>query len=110
MQYEFDKKEAGERAEQDKQAAVDAAEKKKQAIILYSVIGGLMVVLVFAGFVFRSLRITRRQKQLIEQQKHLVEEKQKEILDSIHYARRIQTALLPTEKYIDKTLKRLTGT
>jgi uncharacterized protein YlzI (FlbEa/FlbD family) len=44
---------------------------------------------------------------LIEQQKYLVEEKQKEILDSIHYARRIQTALLPTERYVDKTLTRL---
>jgi hypothetical protein len=64
-------------------------------------------VLLFAGFIFRSLRITRKQKQIIEQQKHLVEEKQKEILDSIHYARRIQTALLPTDKYIEKSLKRL---
>jgi hypothetical protein len=44
---------------------------------------------------------------LIEKQKRFVEEKQKEILDSIYYARRIQNAILPTEKYIDKTLKRL---
>ncbi len=43
----------------------------------------------------------------INRQKHLVEEKQQEVLDSIHYAKRIQTALLPPEKYIDKTLKRL---
>lgn len=39
----------------------------------------------------------------------LIEEKQKEILDSIRYAKRIQQSLLPTEKYIDKTLKRLKG-
>jgi hypothetical protein len=37
----------------------------------------------------------------------LVEEKQKEILDSINYAKRIQMALLPNEKYIDKSLNRL---
>lgn len=36
-----------------------------------------------------------------------VEEKQKEILDSIHYAKRIQRSLLPTEKYIEKKLKEL---
>lgn len=36
-----------------------------------------------------------------------VEEKQKEILDSIRYAKRIQQSLLPTEKYIDKKLKEL---
>jgi len=36
-----------------------------------------------------------------------VEEHQKEIIDSITYARRIQRSLLPTEKYIDKNLNRL---
>lgn len=34
----------------------------------------------------------------------LLEEKQKEILDSIHYARRIQYTQLPTEKYINRVL------
>ena len=95
------------KADQDKKDAVAVSEARKQKIVLWSVISGLMLVLGFAGFIFRSLRITGRQKQLIEQQKHLVEEKQKEILDSIRYAKRIQTALMPTEKYIDKTLKRL---
>ena len=35
------------------------------------------------------------------------EERQKEILDSIHYAKRIQTALMPHEKLINKNLNRL---
>ena len=107
MNYEFEKKEAAQKAEQEKQQAVAEADKKKQQVILYSVLGGLLVVILFAGFIFRALRITRKQKLLIEQQKKIVEDKQKEILDSIHYARRIQNAILPTEKYIDKTLKRL---
>lgn len=38
-------------------------------------------------------------------QKELVETKQKEILDSIRYAKRIQMALLPSDKYIDRVLK-----
>ena len=77
----------------------------------------------FAGFIFRSLRTTRKQKELIEQQKELVEfqkleveqqkliveEHQKEIIDSITYARRIQQSLLPTEKYIENSFKRLRG-
>lgn len=37
----------------------------------------------------------------------IISEKQKEILDSIHYAKRIQLSLLPTEKYIERQLKRL---
>ncbi len=37
----------------------------------------------------------------------IIENKQKEIIDSIMYARRIQDSLSPTEKYIDTQLKRL---
>jgi hypothetical protein len=37
----------------------------------------------------------------------LGEEKNKSITDSIQYAKRIQQSLLPTEKYIEKSLKRL---
>lgn len=37
----------------------------------------------------------------------LIAEKQKEILDSIRYAKRIQQSLLPTDKYIERNLKRL---
>ena len=43
----------------------------------------------------------------IEMEKLLVEEKNKEILDSIHYSKRIQNALLPSEKYIERNLNRL---
>jgi hypothetical protein len=39
-------------------------------------------------------------------QKQLVEEKQKEILSSIEYAQRIQRSLLPTEKFIERIIKK----
>ena len=41
----------------------------------------------------------------IKEQKHLVEEKQKEILDSINYAQRIQYSLLASKKLLDENLK-----
>ena len=44
------------------------------------------------------------QKTIIEQKK-LVQEKQKEIIDSITYAKRIQEAILPPENYWSKYLK-----
>ena len=50
-----------------------------------------------------NLRYSRE----INEQKNLIEEKNKDITSSIRYAKRIQDALLPTEKYIHKTLKRL---
>ncbi|HYG53234.1 MAG TPA: hypothetical protein VD905_20180, partial [Flavobacteriales bacterium] len=65
---------------------------------------GLMVVVAII-----SLRASRQKKKdnlLIAEQKTLVEEKQREILDSIHYAKRIQRALLPSEKYISRNLKK----
>jgi hypothetical protein len=40
------------------------------------------------------------------EQKKLIEHKQKEILDSITYARRIQHAHLPNEKYLQKHLSK----
>jgi len=43
----------------------------------------------------------------VVKQKEIIEEKNKDITDSILYARRIQQSLLPTMKYIDKNLKRL---
>ncbi len=55
-----------------------------------------------------------RQKIQIEEQKKLVDkafnelhEKNKEVMDSIHCALKIQTALLTPESYFDKNLKRL---
>ena len=36
------------------------------------------------------------------------EEKQKEIIDSIHYAKRIQLSQLPSERIIFKNMSRLT--
>ncbi len=71
------------------------------------------------------MRITRRQKLLIEQQKNevekqkilveeqkgavehqklLVEEKNKEIVDSINYAKRLQDAILPPISVVKKAL------
>ncbi len=65
---------------------------------------GLICVVIFAALILRTLIITRKQKNIIEIQKKVVEDHQKEILDSIHYAKRIQTSLLPPEKYIAKHL------
>jgi hypothetical protein len=43
----------------------------------------------------------------LEEQRDIIEEKNKEITDSIKYAKRIQSTLLPSEKYIEKNLNRL---
>ncbi|HEY4798760.1 MAG TPA: tetratricopeptide repeat protein [Bacteroidia bacterium] len=107
MNYEFEKKEAAQQAEQEKKDAIAAEDARRQKIILYSVIGFMVFILLFAVVIFRNLQENKKKNKIIQMQKDLVEVKQKGILDSIKYAKRIQQALLPSEKYIDKHLKRL---
>lgn len=52
-------------------------------------------------------KIISEQRNQTQFQKKTLEEKQKEILDSIRYAQRIQKSLLPIEKNLAKTLQRL---
>jgi serine phosphatase RsbU (regulator of sigma subunit) len=75
---------------------------------------GLLLYSVILIFRFRNKQLIQRQEQLevtvkertseIEQQKTLIEEKQKEIVDSINYARRIQYALLAHEDFLKQEL------
>jgi ligand-binding sensor domain-containing protein/serine phosphatase RsbU (regulator of sigma subunit) len=65
-------------------------------------------------FRYRTAALRRRQKELehtvtertaeVVHQKHMVEEKQKEIIDSINYAQRIQHALLAGDKLLQENL------
>jgi len=97
--------------EKEKLELITREKHRKQETIIWSVVAGLLAITGFAVYVLRSLRITRKQKYIIElqkseveRQKKIVDEHQKEILDSIQYAKRIQTSLLPTEKYIERVL------
>lgn len=107
MNYEFNKKEESMKLQQEKKEAIIQTERKKQQIIIWSIGAILIIVIIFAVYVYKSFKEKQRVNIEITLQKHIIEEKQKEILDSIHYAKRIQTALITSEKYIDKSLNRL---
>src|SRR5690606_29656225 len=73
----------------------------------------LVLVIGFLAFVFHRLKITKRQKLVIEEQKEKVElahseleEKNTEILASITYAKRIQSAILPPDKVVKEYLQK----
>ncbi|MBI3511735.1 MAG: tetratricopeptide repeat protein [Bacteroidetes bacterium] len=104
MNYEFDKKQTKQKADQNKKDALAQEQLKQKETQRNYFIAGFALVLALAGFIFRSYRQKQKANEIISQQKELVEEKQKEILDSIHYAKRIQQSLLPNEKYISKNL------
>lgn len=107
MNFEFEKKESATKAEQDKKDSLAKAELKQKEQQRNYFMTGFALVALLVVFVFRGYRQKQKANEIITEQKLLVEEKQKEILDSIHYAKRIQQSLLPTEKYIEKVLKRL---
>jgi len=111
LQYEYEKKESEVKAEQDRKAVLVAAERKRQLLFLWLVAAVALAVAIIAGVIYRSLRVTRKQKQVIEtqkteveKQKHLIEGKQKEILDSIRYAKYLQDAILPPQTLVTRYL------
>lgn len=135
IQYEYDKKatadsvkNADEQKVKDAQIKAQTAQIKQEQTQRYGLYGGLSLVLIFSGFLYNRFRVTRKQKEIIEQQnkevekqreladnrrilaeeqKEIITKKNQEIIDSIHYAQRIQKSLLPTEKFIERKMNEL---
>jgi serine phosphatase RsbU (regulator of sigma subunit) len=114
FQYIYEKKAATDSISNLKQKQLKDAEiakqqleirnKKIQQFWFYIV---LFIILFFTIFLYNRFKITQKQKSIIEIQKsevekahHFLAEKNKEITDSITYAKRIQSAILPSEKHI----------
>ena len=103
--YEYEKIQAIKDKEHEKQLALEQEAKAKQRLVTYAIAGGLGLVGIFLLFVMNRLKVTRKQKSVIEHQKEIVEEAHKEIQDSIVYAKRIQLAILPPTKLVKEYLK-----
>lgn len=111
MNYNFNQQQAEAKAEQDKKDLLAEQASKKQALILYAFMVGFLLMVALAFFIFRGYKqkqkandIITKQKEEVEQQKAIVEEKNKEILDSITYAKRLQDAILPPMALIKQHL------
>lgn len=88
MQYDFDKKQEEEKLIQEKKDAETTQAARTQKIVIATVSIVLLIVLVFSVLLLKRIRLTREQKQIIE-------EKNRDITDSINYAKRIQQVMLP---------------
>lgn len=97
MEFKFEK-------EKEKKAILVEADKKRQQLYTVSVAVILALVLLFSALLYKRFALIKKQKEIIESQKQTVEEKQKEITDSIHYAKRIQSALLAHAELLKKNL------
>jgi hypothetical protein len=65
----------------------------------------LIIVLNRLKFIKQQNQTIQKQKLEVESKNITIEEKQKEILDSIRYAKRIQSAHLPNVQQIKKMMK-----
>jgi len=99
MNNELFKKEVLLKAENEKQKLEHNEKQKRNRILIFSTLFVLLLIVVFAISIYNRYKLSQRQKKLIE-------EKQKEILDSIRYAKRIQQTMLPSEKFIDSKIKK----
>ncbi|MBA3663286.1 MAG: tetratricopeptide repeat protein [Bacteroidetes bacterium] len=102
-QFALDRQEVQLQSKAEEELKKQEEEKARQRIIIYVALCVLILVLVFSYFLLQRFRITRKQNRIIESQKILVEEKNKEITDSIMYAKRLQQAITPTVELVKQT-------
>ena len=88
----------------NKDKIIKRAEIQAQKNFILLIVISLVLVSIITFIVTRSLRITRKQKAIIQSQKVLVEKKNQHISDSISYAHRIQQALLPRTFFTDESI------
>ncbi len=112
FKYEYEKKSEADSLRVFEEKKVISAQLKQERTLRFSLYGGVLLLFVFGSFMFNRFRVTNKQKKIIEakekqtqEQKHEIEEKHKEITDSINYAERIQRSFLATKELLDENLK-----
>jgi CheY-like chemotaxis protein len=94
------------------------AELKNEKIIRYGITFIFVVILIFSILIFRQFKEKKKanqklgeqniqiiaQKEELKKQRDLANQQKKDITDSIEYAKRIQTALLPPAGFIKRNL------
>jgi len=98
--------------EKEKEHLLSEAKEQKNRIILISSLFVIIVILSFSFWLYKKFKETSKQKQIIElqkteveNQKRLIEEHQKEITDSINYAKRIQSSFMASESEFKEKIK-----
>lgn len=106
--FENDKKQKELEILSQKQKHIDAESQKKKMLLLVAVFGILILICVLVILYRNNILKQKTNTRLsvfnkeINIQKELVEEKNKEITDSINYAKRIQQSVLTSDAYFKK--------
>lgn len=102
-QYETNKKDAEITLQQEQLRSQEAVNSKQKIITLASTIA-LVMALIAIFFVYRSYRQNKKNALILARKNHEIEEKNKEITDSINYAKLIQQSLLASKEMLDRNL------
>ena len=102
--YEYEKELLSRKKDQEKKDALAQADLKRQKLTTWSVAGGGSLAVLLALVTLRGYRNKKRANQLLREQKNIIEERNKDITDSINYAKRIQQAVLREEEHVTKHL------
>ncbi len=98
MQHEFDKQQEIQQLEYEQK-------RKRDRMIRGFILSVLVIVVIFSIQVLRSYQRKKKDNILLEKQKNKIEKQNEEIKASIHYAQRIQRAIVPSEEKAQHLLK-----
>ena len=125
LQYEFDKQQRKREFEEKQKDLEQDAKLQREKIFKWAFASGFLLMLILAYAIFNSYQRKKKTNVLLTKQKKEIEEQRDEIeaqrdfvtkqrdqiahqntiiTDSIEYARRIQSALFPQQKFLDKVL------
>ncbi|MCE3260634.1 MAG: hypothetical protein K0S12_2275, partial [Bacteroidetes bacterium] len=90
--------------ENDKKEALSKAELEEQKLIRNGAFAAGILLLIYLVVIVRSFINKRNLNKTLHHQKQIIEEKQKEIVDSINYALQIQKTLLANHEFVNQTI------
>ena len=123
LNYEFDKKTTADSLRTESEKKIKelsyAQNIKEQKIFSFIGVLGFIVAIIISLIIYRGYRQKKKNNTLLEEknltitnqknevthQKDIIEEKHKEITDSINYAERIQRSFLASKSFLDENLK-----
>ncbi|MBC7694947.1 MAG: SpoIIE family protein phosphatase [Burkholderiales bacterium] len=93
----------------EKDLKLTRSENQKQKQFGFIVLAVVLIIalMIFLFYFFKNNRTLSERNSLISEQKNVIEEKHKDITDSITYAHRIQSSLIPTQLELNKKCPKL---
>lgn len=104
LKFEYNKKDEEKRLAQLQKDVIASERLKQQKQQRDYFIVGFVIMIIFSFYIFRGYKQKAKSNKIISHQKKLVDEKQKEILDSINYAKRIQYTLLAHTDFLNENI------